>query len=165
VNFERVCRDDGATQGAGEAFAAVLRPGDVVLLTGRLGAGKTTFVKGVARGLGVTERVTSPTFTMVRQHEAHNELGICTLHHADVYRVDSITEIRDLDLGELVEEAGVALVEWGELAASVFGREVLALDFDLFDDDDDDDDETRTITVTGAIDDARASALARWSGA
>jgi tRNA threonylcarbamoyladenosine biosynthesis protein TsaE len=161
VSLERVCRDDGATQGAGEAFAAVLRPGDVVLLTGRLGAGKTTFVKGVARGLGVTERVTSPTYTMVRQHDAHNELGIRTLHHADVYRVESIAEVRDLDLGELVEEAGVALVEWGELAVSVFGREVLTLEFDVADDDE----ETRTITVTGAIDDARVSALAKWSTA
>jgi tRNA threonylcarbamoyladenosine biosynthesis protein TsaE len=158
VSFERVCHDDGATQGAGEDFAAVLRPGDIVLLTGRLGAGKTTFVKGVARGLGVSERVTSPTFTMVRQHDAHNEFGIRTLHHADVYRVTSVAEVHDLDLGELVEEAGVALVEWGELAASVFGREVLTLDFELADDK-----ETRTIAATGAIDDARAIALAKWS--
>jgi tRNA threonylcarbamoyladenosine biosynthesis protein TsaE len=160
VSFQRICRDGDATQEAGESFAAVLRPGDVVLLTGRLGAGKTTFVKGVARGLGVIERVTSPTFTLVRQHDAHNELGIATLHHADVYRVATIGEVRDLDLGELVEEAGVALVEWGELAATVFGREVLTLNFDLADEE---EDETRTITVTGAIDDARAGELAPWS--
>ena len=64
------CLDDAQTQAAGEAFAAVLRPGDIVLMSGPLGAGKTTFVKGVARGLGIRERVTSPTFTMVRQHEA-----------------------------------------------------------------------------------------------
>ncbi len=158
MSFQRICRDDAATQGAGEAFAAVLRPGDVVLLTGRLGAGKTTFVKGVARGLGVIERVTSPTFTMVRPHDAHNQLGIATLHHADVYRVESIAEVRDLDLGELVEEAGVVLVEWGELAASVFGREVLTLSFEVSDDG-----ETRTITVGGAIDTARSRMLATWS--
>lgn len=160
MRYQRVCRDDGATQVAGEAFAAVLRPGDVVLLSGHLGAGKTTFVKGVARGLGVIERVTSPTFTMVRQHDAHNELSITTLHHVDVYRVGSIAEVRDLDLGELVEEAGVALIEWGELAAAVFGREVLTLAFELADDD---EDETRAITVTGAIDNARAGLLAKWS--
>lgn len=160
MSFQRICRDDYATQEAGESFAAVLRPGDVVLLAGRLGAGKTTFVKGVARSLGVIERVTSPTFTMVRQHSAHNELGITTLHHADVYRVATIGEVRDLDLGELVEEAGVALIEWGELAATVFGREVLTLNFDLADDE---EDETRIITVSGAIDDVRAGVLAPWS--
>jgi tRNA threonylcarbamoyladenosine biosynthesis protein TsaE len=139
----------------------VLRPGDVVLLSGPLGAGKTTFVKGVARALGVVERVTSPTFTMVRQHEAHNDQGISLLHHADVYRVESLGEVLDLDLGELVEEAGVALVEWGDLAASVFGREVLTLDFSL----DEDDEDVRRIEVGGAIDAARANSLGIWGGA
>ncbi|NNN09904.1 MAG: tRNA (adenosine(37)-N6)-threonylcarbamoyltransferase complex ATPase subunit type 1 TsaE [Acidimicrobiaceae bacterium] len=158
MSFLRICRDDVATQSAGEAFALVLRPGDIVALTGGLGAGKTTFVKGVARGLGVVERVTSPSFTLVRQHDAHNELGITTLHHADVYRVESIAEVRDLDLGELVEEAGVVLVEWGELATSVFGRDVLTLSFELVDDE-----ETRTIVVSGGVDAARASALTTWS--
>jgi tRNA threonylcarbamoyladenosine biosynthesis protein TsaE len=133
----------------------------VVLLSGPLGAGKTTFVKGVARALGVVERVTSPTFTMVRQHEAHNDQGISLLHHADVYRVESLGEVLDLDLGELVEEAGVALVEWGDLAASVFGREVLTLDFSL----DEDDEDVRRIEVGGAIDAARANSLGIWGGA
>ena len=155
----RLCVDDAATQAAGEAFAAVLRPGDIVLLSGPLGAGKTTFTKGVARGLGVRERVTSPTFTMVRQHEASNDLGITTLHHCDVYRVESLGEVLDLDLGELVEEAAVALVEWGELAESIFGRDVLTITIAPADDD------TRTITVAGAIDADRAQRLAEWSNA
>ncbi|MDH2902863.1 MAG: tRNA (adenosine(37)-N6)-threonylcarbamoyltransferase complex ATPase subunit type 1 TsaE [Actinomycetota bacterium] len=157
MNFVRLCPDDVATRSAGEAFATVVRPGDVVLLTGGLGAGKTTFVKGVARGLGVVERVTSPTFTMVHQHVAHNDRGIATLHHADVYRVESVAEVRDLDLGELVEEAGVVLIEWGELAAAVFGREVLTLSFEFADDE-----ETRVITASGAIDETRARELANW---
>jgi tRNA threonylcarbamoyladenosine biosynthesis protein TsaE len=156
VTFARHCVDDASTQAAGRAFAAVLRPGDIVLLSGPLGAGKTTFTKGVAQGLGVRDRVTSPTFTMVRQHEAANDQGIMTLHHCDVYRVESLGEVLDLDLGELVEEAGVALVEWGELAASVFGREVLTLTFAVHDDD------SRVITVGGSIDDARVDALTTW---
>ncbi len=156
--FSRRCVDDAATQAAGEDFAALLRPGDVVLLAGPLGAGKTTFVKGVARALGVVERVTSPTFTMVRQHEAHNDLGIETLHHADVYRVESLGEVLDLDLGELVEESAVALVEWGDLASSVFGREVLTLDVVP-----DEDGDARTLRVGGSIDAARQAALTRWS--
>jgi tRNA threonylcarbamoyl adenosine modification protein YjeE len=161
VAYQRVCVSDAATRDAGADFAAVLRSGDVVLLSGPLGAGKTTFVKGVASALGVVERVTSPTFTMVRQHDAHNDQGISLLHHADVYRVDSLGEVLDLDLGELVEEAGVALVEWGDLAATVFGREVLTLDFVV----DEDDEDTRRIDAGGAVDAVRASALAIWSDA
>ena len=117
----RHCASAAQTRAAGEAFAALLRPGDVVLLSGRLGAGKTTFAQGVARGLGVSERVTSPTFTLVRPHACANAHGIATLYHADVYRAGSLAEVIDLDLTELIEESAVALVEWGETAAPVFG--------------------------------------------
>jgi len=158
VSYQRTCRDDAATQRAGETFARVLRPGDVVLLSGELGAGKTTFVKGVARALGVDDRVTSPTFTMVRQYAARNDRGIVTVHHADVYRVTTLAEVRDLDLGELVEEDAVALVEWGDVAASIFGRDVLTVDFVVR------EDESRVLDVAGALDEARASALEEWVG-
>lgn len=157
MGYQRLCLTHHDTDVAGFDFAAVLRRGDVVLLSGRLGAGKTTFVQGVARALGVAERVTSPTFTMVRPHAAHNDLGIVTVHHADVYRVTTLGEILDLDLGELVEEHGVALVEWGELAASIFGREVLTVLFGV------DDDDQRSLVVDGDIDDARARALEAWA--
>ncbi len=129
MSWQRFCASAQDTVAAGEAFAAVLTSGDIVLLSGKLGAGKTTFVQGVAKGLGVSDRVTSPTFTMVREHVCSNDSGIETLHHCDVYRVDSLDEVLDLALGELVEDAGVALVEWGELAASVFGRDVMTIDF------------------------------------
>jgi len=158
--FRRVCTSAEATQRAGADFADVLRAGDVVLLSGLLGAGKTTFVKGVARALGVSGRVTSPTFTMVRQHDAHNDRGISLVHHADVYRVQSLGEVLDLDLGELVEEDAVALVEWGDLAASVFGRDVLTLDFTT-----DADEDTRVIEAGGAVDAARTLLLEHWSDA
>ena len=157
MNFQRRCATAAATQASGEAFASVLRPGDIVLLSGPLGAGKTTFSQGVARGLGVTDRVTSPTFTMVRQHEARNVAGITTLHHCDVYRVESLGEVLDLDLGELVEEQGVALVEWGELAASIFGRDVLTVTLAP------DDNDERTITIGGALDEARRVLLEGWA--
>ena len=157
MSWRRHCALASDTRVAGQEFAAVLRPGDVVLLSGRLGAGKTTFVQGVAIGLGVRERVTSPTFTMVRQHECVNEAGISTLHHADVYRVASLGEVRDLDLGELVEEAAVALVEWGEIAASVFGPAVLRVDVVL------DDGEGRTLCVGGEVTPERARDLDAWA--
>jgi tRNA threonylcarbamoyladenosine biosynthesis protein TsaE len=157
VTWQRYCEVADDTISAGAAFAKVLSPGDIVLLSGTLGAGKTTFVKGVAKGLGVSERVTSPTFTMMREHKCTGALGIETLHHCDVYRVESLDEVLDLALGELVEDAGVAIVEWGELAASIFGRDVMTIDFSV------DADEGRTLTVDGALADARASQLEIWA--
>ena len=156
MTWRRVCSTSDDTVAAGEAFAPLLRCGDIVLLSGTLGAGKTTFVKGVARGLGVRERVTSPTFTMVRQHLCRNDQGIEIVHHCDVYRVDSLDEVVDLALGELVEESAVALVEWGELAASVFGRDVLTIDFLV------DEAEQRTLVVDGASTADRVELLNGW---
>jgi tRNA threonylcarbamoyladenosine biosynthesis protein TsaE len=158
VSWRRHCATAEDTKVAGEAFAHFLRPGDIVLLTGQLGAGKTTFVQGVARGLGVRERVTSPTFTMVREHACVNDLAIVTLHHADVYRVGSIGEVDELALGELVEESAVALVEWGDIASSVFGRDVLLVAFLL------DDGDGRSLEVSGALSDGRERALDAWAG-
>ena len=157
MTWQRVCATSDDTVAAGQAFAPLLRCGDIVLLSGTLGAGKTTFVKGVATGLGVTERATSPTFTMVRQHACHNVQGISTLQHADVYRVDSLDEVVDLALGELVEESAVALVEWGELAASVFGRDVLTINFHV------DDEDRRTLVVGGASTTGRDDLLRAWA--
>jgi len=156
VSWQRYCATSEATEAAGAEFARVLRAGDVVLLVGTLGAGKTTFVKGVARGLGVVERVTSPTFTLVRQHDCHNELGLATLHHADVYRVERLDEVYDLALGELVEESGVAFVEWGDLAVGVFGTQVMTINFEV------DDAEGRTLRVGGELAEARRAHLDRW---
>lgn len=154
----RHCASAEETQAAGEAFAAVLRPGDVVLLTGRLGAGKTTFVQGVARGLGVKERVTSPTFTLVRPHACENAHGVTTLYHADVYRAGSLAEVFDLDLTELIEESAVALVEWGETAAPVFG-DFLKVTVS------DDAAGGRDLVVEGALVRTREHALAAWAAA
>jgi len=94
---------------------------------------------------------------MVREHACSNSKGIQTLHHCDVYRVESLGEVLDLALGELVEEAGVALVEWGELAATVFGRDVLTVNFEI------DDNEGRRLIVSGALGNSRSDELAAWA--
>jgi len=97
------------TRALGESLAGTLRPGDVVSLTGDLGAGKTTFVQGVATGLAVSEPVLSPTFTLVRQYA-----GRLPIHHVDVYRLDRIQDVLDLGFDELLDWESVVFIEWGD---------------------------------------------------
>lgn len=125
------------------ALAPLARPGDVILLVGGLGAGKTTFAQGFARGLGIAGPVTSPTFTLVRQYACAGTVR--QLLHADVYRLDTLAEVADLGLGELVEDGGVALVEWGDAAEPVLGAGALKVSLTLAPPP---DDEVRLVTVT-----------------
>jgi tRNA threonylcarbamoyladenosine biosynthesis protein TsaE len=118
------------TRRLAEALARACRPGDVLLLVGGLGAGKTTFAQGLAAGLGVPERVTSPTFTLVRQYRTGRSEGIVQLLHADVYRLEDLAEIEDLALDELVEDGAVAAVEWGERAAPLLGADALVVELE-----------------------------------
>lgn len=97
------------TEAVGERLGAALGPGDVVALTGELGAGKTCFVQGLARALGVTRPVTSPTFVMVNEYR-----GRLPVHHVDAYRTASLTELLDLGLPELFDDGGVTVIEWAD---------------------------------------------------
>ena len=116
----------GETRAAGELIAEALEPGDVVLLVGELGAGKTTFVQGVASGLGVTDDVTSPTFTLCQVYE-----GRLTVLHADLWRLERLQEVVDLALDEGLEEGGVLLAEWGEGAVERYGDDALIVTIEL----------------------------------
>jgi tRNA threonylcarbamoyladenosine biosynthesis protein TsaE len=151
------------TRALARALALRCVPGDIMLLAGDLGAGKTTFAQGFGAGLGIDEAITSPTFTLVRQYPVDRVpgpddgpgSGIRCLLHADVYRLDHLVEIADLGLGELVEDGGVALVEWGDAARPVLGRGSLGLRLTAGDDDDED---RRLIEVERADD----RWVARW---
>jgi tRNA threonylcarbamoyladenosine biosynthesis protein TsaE len=102
------------TRAAGQAFAALLRARDAVILTGELGAGKTTLVQGIARGLDVHDQVVSPTFTLVREYRGRLDIA-----HVDVYRLDRIQDVMDLGLEELGDGDAVLLVEWGDVIEEI----------------------------------------------
>jgi tRNA threonylcarbamoyladenosine biosynthesis protein TsaE len=143
--YEYQCRTVQATQALGKALGGLLRAGDLVVLTGPLGAGKTAFAQGVGAGLGVTGAVTSPTFVIARVHgPAHN--GRPPLVHVDAYRLGSVldprAEIDDLDLDATMDEA-VTVVEWGEGLVERLVDGYLEVRLDRRDDD------SRTITLAG----------------
>ncbi len=95
-------------------LAALVRAGDLIVLCGDLGAGKTTFTQGFSRALGVTSPVISPTFTLANRYE-----GSLIVNHLDVYRLAHIDEVADLGLAELVDDRSVTLIEWGDAIAGV----------------------------------------------
>jgi tRNA threonylcarbamoyladenosine biosynthesis protein TsaE len=103
---------DAAMRDLGRGLARFLRAGDLVILTGPLGAGKTTLVQGIGEGLGVRGPVTSPTFVIARVHPARSGSGL-SLVHADAYRLRSVGELDDLDL-DADTASSVTVVEWGE---------------------------------------------------
>ena len=106
--LEQITNSPAETERAGTLLGERLRGGDVVLLSGELGAGKTTFVRGVANGMGSKASVASPTFQLVRIYPGRVQLA-----HVDLYRVESSSELRDLGLEELAQD-GAVVVEWGE---------------------------------------------------
>jgi tRNA threonylcarbamoyladenosine biosynthesis protein TsaE len=123
-----------STHAIAAALAELARPGDVIVLAGEMGAGKTAFAQGFGRALGVTEPITSPTFTLVHSYEVPGRK--LTLHHADLYRLDSTSAVDDLALHELAEFDGIVLVEWGDVVAASLGDHLeVRLERDVLDDD------------------------------
>jgi len=119
-----------ATHAVAGALASVSRAGDVFVLAGEMGAGKTAFAQGFGRALGVTEPITSPTFTLVHTYDTPRG----PLHHADIYRLEQLAEVADLALSELAEFNGIVLVEWGDVVSAALG-EHLEVRLDIVDDD------------------------------
>lgn len=128
------------TRAIGEALAFLLEAGDAVALTGELGAGKTTFVQGVARGLGFAGQVVSPTFTLVREYRAR-----LTVHHVDVYRLDRVQDVLDLGFEEMADDDGVLFVEWGDAVEGLLPPDHLSIELTV-----PGEEETRALALTGA---------------
>ena len=125
------------TEAAGARLATLLVAGDVVALTGELGAGKTQFTQGLARGLGVTGRVVSPTFVLVNEYR-----GRLPVHHVDAYRTESLTELLDLGLEEMFSGDGVTVVEWADKLTPLLPPHAVHVHIEGV------GDEPRTITIT-----------------
>lgn len=148
-----------ATRDLAAAVAGLARAGDVVVLAGDLGAGKTAFVQGFGRALGVEERITSPTFTLVHVYE-----GRLPVHHLDVYRLDQINEALDLGLAEMLDDGGVVLIEWGDAILPVLPHDLLEVRLTLGEGDDDRELQLRPVGPGWAARRrALASALAPWT--
>ncbi|TVR21340.1 MAG: tRNA (adenosine(37)-N6)-threonylcarbamoyltransferase complex ATPase subunit type 1 TsaE [Ilumatobacter sp.] len=134
------------THAIAAAVAGFARPGDMIVLAGEMGSGKTAFAQGFGRALGVTEPITSPTFTLVHSYDC----GRITLHHADLYRLERTAEVADLALVELAEFDGIVLVEWGDVAGASLGDHLevrLGVDTDALLSGDGDE-ELRSIELT-----------------
>ena len=143
------------TRSLAAAVAPLCLPGDVLLLAGDLGAGKTAFAQGLGAGLGITDQITSPTFTLVRSYPVAAGSGSGPVARRCLPSRPP-HEIVDLGLGELIEEGGVALVEWGDAAEPVLGEGSLTVRLD----GDGEDTERRVITVTPGGD----GWSGRWTG-
>jgi tRNA threonylcarbamoyladenosine biosynthesis protein TsaE len=157
-----VTRSVEDTHAMASAIAGLVRPRDLIVLSGDMGAGKTAFTLGFARALGVSEEdhVSSPTFTLMHTYAS----GRVPIHHADLYRLGSRAEVVDLGLREQADLGAVVLVEWGNVALEVLGDcLVVALETDA----DNDDMRHVTVTVEGHVWDTRweqlNSALSRWA--
>jgi len=158
------CRTKSAddTRELAAAMAPLVKPGDVILLAGDLGSGKTVFAQGLGRALGVERPITSPTFTLIHEYDT----PAMRIMHADLYRLDRLQEVIDLGIGELVDDDAIAMIEWGDLAEAAFATDFLEVRFAYVDGED--DARERTIRTVGPAWSARLPALQRavdrWNG-
>lgn len=124
-------RSETATAELAAALSHLVMPGDLILLAGDLGAGKTVFAKGFGAALGVVGPITSPTFTLVREYR-----GRIGMYHLDVYRLGQLDEVEDLGLAELLDDDAVTLIEWGDVISPVLHPDYLEVRIERVDGDD-----------------------------
>lgn len=120
------------TQAVAARIAGLCRQGDLLVLAGELGAGKTAFAQGFGRALGVTDPITSPTFTLANEYQ-----GTMPMHHLDVYRIEQLEEVRDLALPELLDGPAVTLIEWGDAISPALPNDYLEIRITFGEGDDD----------------------------
>jgi tRNA threonylcarbamoyladenosine biosynthesis protein TsaE len=126
------------TMAVGQALASDLEPGDVLALYGDLGAGKTSLVKGIAAGLGITAEITSPTFTLVHEHDG----GRFQLYHADLYRLGAVDDALDIGIEDCISDDGVTVLEWAEKIEAILPDRTIRIRLETI------DERSRRITIT-----------------
>ncbi|MBE0476493.1 MAG: tRNA (adenosine(37)-N6)-threonylcarbamoyltransferase complex ATPase subunit type 1 TsaE [Coriobacteriia bacterium] len=131
ARFELRSASEAETARLGECLAPLLQPGDVVSLSGDLGAGKTRLVQGVAAGLGVKDHVTSPTFGLLAVHP-----GRLDLYHFDLYRLEDESQLEDVDFWGVLESGGASFVEWGDRFPAALPAEHLSVEMRMAGPDD-----------------------------
>lgn len=124
-----VTDSEASTIKLGENIGKVLEPGDIISLTGDLGAGKTQLTKGIAAGLGVVDYVTSPTFIIVNEYE-----GRIPLYHFDVYRINDIQEMYEIGFDEYLFGKGVCVIEWGDIVSDLLPEKIIRINMKKIDD-------------------------------
>ena len=138
--MEYISNSPSETESLGAMLSCALSAGSVVAFTGDLGAGKTAFVRGMARGLNIPERVTSPTFTVVNEYED----GKLPLFHFDMYRLGSSDELFDIGWEDYLRRGGICAVEWSEIVADALDEATIRVDIRRGATDD-----QRYLTITG----------------
>jgi tRNA threonylcarbamoyladenosine biosynthesis protein TsaE len=133
-----ITRSPDATRALAEAIGNMLRAGDVVVLSGDLGAGKTVFAQGLGRALDVEQDVTSPTFTIMREHR-----GRVPFVHVDVYRLDRLQELYDVGIDDVLGTDAVTVIEWGDRVTALLPTDRLEVSLDAHPEDD----ESRIVTI------------------
>lgn len=130
LDLEIVTKGPEETAALGELIGGLLRPGDVLLLVGSLGSGKTCLTQGLARGMGIGESVASPTFVIVMEHR-----GSLPLYHVDLYRLEETAAVLDLGLDDYFYGDGVTVVEWADRAMAAMPPEHLLVRMSYLDED------------------------------
>ncbi len=130
MDTKRITKNSEETKRLGSEFAKLLKPGDTLLMYGDLGAGKTTFVQGLAEGLKISDRILSPTFVLQRIHKISSG-KIKTLNHIDLYRLEGKQDIDSLGLNETVEEEqGITIIEWADRLSDFAPKQGYSLHFE-----------------------------------
>ncbi len=122
----RITQNAGETKAFGRDLAKSLKNHDIIALSGELGAGKTTFIQGIAEGLGITDYVTSPSFTLINEYK-----GKYSLYHIDLYRLEELEQIRDLGIEDYFEKDGIIIIEWAERMKELLPKKVRKIKLEI----------------------------------
>lgn len=139
--MELITSSEVETLDLAQKIAQKLKPGSVLALSGELGAGKTTFTKGLVKSLGSSDRVLSPTFTILREYSTSSDIVI---QHFDLYRIEDPSQLRSISFSELVSDpSAISIIEWPEIVKPLLPTHTILLEFRVI------DDHKRNISITG----------------